>query len=100
MTEFCSTKTPDKNAVVSTIANVTGDGKHCIEIVNNEPLYLGLAESLSVPSDCNMLCETENLNFNYLQEESFSSDVGKWKMSDGLREYFLSKGVYWLSAHG
>ncbi|KAI6650059.1 hypothetical protein LOD99_6274 [Oopsacas minuta] len=51
-----------------------------------------LSESLSVPSGCNMLCETVSLNFNYLQEESFSGDVGKWRMSDDLREYFCQKG--------
>ena len=49
---FALRKKPYENAGVSTITNVTGDGKHCIENVNNEPLYLELAESLSVPPDC------------------------------------------------
>ena len=97
---FALRKKPYENAGVSTITNVTGDGKHCIENVNNEPLYLELAESLSVPPDFNMVCETENLNCNYLQEESFSNDVGKWKISDGYAGIFVSSTPHWLSAYG
>ena len=44
-----------------------------------------------------MVCETENLNCNYLQEESLSNNVGEWKISDGLREFFVKRGLLVVS---